>query len=207
MTNNNSNNIDTSNKKPLIEQVKEKVATGVGKIFHRVVGKRVNNLLDNAVPRNLINLPVIKEKLQKVKGEIGDIQQKVINRVSKNSLDSLERDVYVAPVLGEVVAAVTSVDSMVAAARNGLDGFKRIKDKVNEVRDTVKQAKEQLASMKDAATVDNLPNIKVGGKTNYILNRTRKSIDRFHRKQRLQKTKKIDHILERTKRSIHRFHK
>ena len=144
---------DPSNSKTeaFIEQAKENVSGFVGRTFEKLLGNRINSLLDNAIPSQLMNVDKVREKVDEVKQQVEEIQENMIQNVSKNTMDSAERAIYVIPLLGEAAAAATSLDSAVAAGRNVYSGFTNIKDKIDEIKETVDEAREEIGATAQGA--------------------------------------------------------
>ena len=127
-----------SNPESLITFAKDKLSVLVGNTLHKIVGSQVDKIIDKIVPVQLANVPKIKELVDNSKAQIAEIQENMVEHVTKNALDSVERDVYVVPIIGEVAAAVTSVDSLIASGRNAWAGISKMKEKINTIEKTIK---------------------------------------------------------------------
>ena len=141
-------------------------------------------ILSHAIPAN-----APEELKQKALNTTHEKTKKIANDAAHKVLNSIERAVYIVPVIGEIAAVITSLDTAIAAARNVSGGSKEIKTTINKISQSVPQhggAANKTHKYKE------------------ILRRTQKSIDNFrHIKKR--EPKNSTKILQRTQKAIDDF--
>jgi flagellar hook-associated protein FlgK len=156
MNSNNTNNMQNAvSGAPKItaftEQLKEKMSGFFGRTFDKLIGKRVSTLVEKAVPSELMHIDKIREKVHEVEDKVANVQQDMVQTITKNALNSAERAVYVVPFAGGIAAAITAVDSVVAAGRNAAAGIGEVKKKVEEIKSVVDEANQGLNAASSAA--------------------------------------------------------
>ena len=205
--NNNSNNSNNNHPEAMLELAKDKLSGFVSRTIQKGLNMSVNKLINKAVPSDVNNFPIIENKINEIKDQIEQIQEETVDRVTKSVLNAAERAVYVIPIAGEAAAAVTSLDSAIAAGRNAWQGFDEIKDKINEIQQTTNEL-NTLSNMPNMPNIPNIPNIPSVPNMQTMPINSNHTLTKINKKQRGGiKTKKIINTQKHTRKSVHKKNK
>jgi hypothetical protein len=179
-----------------IDKLKKNVSGKVAGLVNRFVTKQIEGRMLRCLP------PEVKEDVQtKIEGTAHDMVQDITSKM----LDAGVNVVKATPAVGNAVSALSAADNVIAGIQNAKANVEKIQDEINSVQSQVQNAAAAAAAA--AANVNaNFNNMvpQIGGGANKlqtILDRAHHSIAQHHGD--------VIHsvILNRTKKTIDNFHK